>query len=150
MIEKRSLGLNEAQNLVNNILDHKSVSVKTPIAVAVVDSAGELVLFSRMDGVNMIGTLLAQNKAYTAALFGLETEGIEEKLVKAKLSLSQFTNDRFTPMGGGCPIKDKNGQVIGAIGVSGLPSPEEDHRVAKSAVQSVDPLEINDLRGEYL
>ncbi|MCL5411150.1 MAG: heme-binding protein [Patescibacteria group bacterium] len=133
MLEKRSLSLKEAEILIEAAMDNKLVSVKTPVAVAVVDESGSLIMFSRMDGVNGIGTTLSQNKAYTAALFGLETEGIEERLAKAKLSLLQFTNKRFTSVGGGYPIKDQNGQVIGALGVSGMVNPSDDRKVAKIA-----------------
>jgi uncharacterized protein GlcG (DUF336 family) len=89
-------------------------------SVAVVDAAGHLVAFVRMDGAGPQSAQIAQDKAYTAAGFGLPTAQWHEFMQQdAPLAGGAPTSiDRFVPYGGGVPIV-VDGHVVGGLGVSG-------------------------------
>lgn len=103
------------------------------VAVAVVDDAGRLKAFCAMDGAPLVSTALAQDKAYTAAAFGLPTDEWHPALEGAPaLLLGLNKAERFTVLGGGLPLRHA-GALIGGIGVSGA-SAEEDRAIAAAAL----------------
>jgi uncharacterized protein GlcG (DUF336 family) len=108
-----------------------------PIAVAVVDDAGVLKAFERMDGAPLLTVQIAQDKAYTAAGFGLTTDAWRDMLVGDRgLGLAApAAIARLVAIGGGAPI-DIEGLVVGGIGISGG-TPEQDSDVAAAAVARV-------------
>ncbi|WP_031470861.1 GlcG/HbpS family heme-binding protein [Sciscionella sediminilitoris] len=89
-------------------------------AVAVVDAGGNLLAFRRMDGAALQSTQIAQDKAYTAAGFGMPSAQWHEFMQQdAPLAMGAPDGiERFVPFGGGLPLT-LDGQVIGGIGVSG-------------------------------
>jgi uncharacterized protein GlcG (DUF336 family) len=90
------------------------------MVIAVVDEAGVLKAFSRMDGAALLSVQVAQDKAYTAAGFGLSTDGWHD-FIKNDPPLAAGATagiDRLVVFGGGYPIKAGD-QVVGGIGVSG-------------------------------
>ncbi|MBT2234233.1 heme-binding protein [Nonomuraea sp. NEAU-A123] len=89
-------------------------------AIAVVDAAGHLTAFIRMDGAPVMAAQVAQDKAYTAAGFGMSTEQWHEFIKDdAPLALGAPTGvDRLVAFGGGIPIT-VDGHIVGGIGVSG-------------------------------
>ncbi|HEX5190179.1 MAG TPA: heme-binding protein [Streptosporangiaceae bacterium] len=100
--------------------ERKAAEMGHPFVIAVVDDAGVLKAFSRMDGAALLSVQIAQDKAYTAAGFGLSTDGWHE-FVKddPPLALGATAGiDRLIVFGGGFPITI-DGQVVGGIGVSG-------------------------------
>lgn len=97
---------------------------------AVVDEGGHLLYLERLDGTFAAGAAVAQGKARTAALFQKPT-GFFEKLVNDGRT-AMVTVD-FTPLQGGVPVV-VDGQVIGAIGVSGAKSAAQDEELAQAAV----------------
>jgi uncharacterized protein GlcG (DUF336 family) len=98
----------------------KADEISVPMCVAVVDSAGTLKAFARMDGAPYLSVQIAQDKAYTAAGFRMATDAwydfIKDDHPLALGAPAQI--DRLVTFGGGYPLLDK-GEVIGAIGVSG-------------------------------
>ena len=100
--------------------ERKAAEMGHPFVIAVVDDSGVLKAFSRMDGAALLSVQIAQDKAYTAAGFGLSTDGWHE-FVKddPPLALGAAAGiDRLIVFGGGFPIMI-DGKIIGAIGVSG-------------------------------
>ncbi|GAA3526855.1 hypothetical protein GCM10022222_07300 [Amycolatopsis ultiminotia] len=95
-------------------------AAEQPSAIAVVDASGNLSAFARLDGAALQAAQLAQDKAYTAAGFGLPSGQWHEFLQQdAPLATGAPTGiDRFVPFGGGLPLSVA-GQVVGGIGVSG-------------------------------
>src|SRR6266480_5465014 len=99
-------------------------------------TAGNLKAFSRMDGASMPTIEIAQNKAYTA-LFGISTQDFfnfiqgDPSLLAGIPALS-----RVAAWGGGFPIK-VNGDIVGAIGVSGAPAVQNDVDRARAALALV-------------
>ena len=90
------------------------------MVIAIVDDGGVLKAFSRMDGAALLSVQVAQDKAYTAVGFGMPTHGWHD-FIKDDPPLADGAPtgiDRLVIFGGGYPIT-VDGQVVGAIGVSG-------------------------------
>jgi uncharacterized protein GlcG (DUF336 family) len=97
------------------------VAAGKPIAVAIVDASGNLIAFERSDGATPINVRAPIGKAYTAAVTARETEVLMERAKENPLAWqSVMIKDPgpFTLARGGVPFI-KNGEVVGAIGVSG-------------------------------
>lgn len=92
------------------------------VAVAIVDTAGDLVYFERMDHTQAGSTLVAQDKARTAARFKRTTKAFEDALVGGRQAILSLGT--VTPLEGGIPLV-ADGKIIGAIGVSGVTSPQD-------------------------
>ena len=88
-------------------------------AIAVVDSHGELIAFLRMDGCHLPPGQIAQNKAFTAARERTPSGAIGESSRTYPFPMTNYGDLRFTGWAGGLPVV-VDGQVIGAIGISGL------------------------------
>jgi glc operon protein GlcG len=88
------------------------------IAIAVVDDGGQLLLFHRLDGAKLVAIDIAMRKARTAVFFQQETKGLEEEVTKGGRTALLPIAD-FMPLEGGIPLI-VDGQVIGAVGVSGV------------------------------
>lgn len=115
----------DAKRVVDAIVD-KALQLKKAAVVAVTDAHGELIAFARMDGAPIASIRIAANKAWTAARDRKPTKDIGDKIRDPEKSfdIAFYGDDRFVGWGGGIPIW-KNGQVAGAIGVSGLSSAED-------------------------
>ncbi|HMJ45485.1 MAG TPA: heme-binding protein, partial [Pseudolabrys sp.] len=99
-----------------------------PSAIAVVDRAGDLLAFQRMDGVRPASADLAIEKARTAARLQRPTAEIEESINQGRTA---FVTANIMALRGGMPIR-VNGEVVGAVGVAGL-SKETDAGIATTA-----------------
>ena len=93
-------------------------------AVAVVDSHGELMAFLRTDGCPLPSIDNARNKAFTAARERVESSVIGEKSRTEQFAITNFGDLRYTGWGGGVPIVI-DGDVVGGVGVSGLPEAQD-------------------------
>jgi glc operon protein GlcG len=105
-----------------------------PSAIAVVDPAGDLLAFQRMDGVRPASADLAIGKARTAARLQRPTAEIEDNINHGRTA---FVTADVMALQGGVPIR-ANGIVVGAIGVAGL-SKETDTEIANAAAASLGP-----------
>jgi glc operon protein GlcG len=106
-----------------------------PSAIAVVDPAGDLLAFQRMDGVRPASADLAIEKARTAARLQRPTEEIEDNINRGRTA---FVTAGIAALRGGVPIR-VNDEVVGAIGVAGL-SMENDAGIANTAAAALSPL----------
>ena len=103
---------------------------------AVVDAGGNLLAFLRADGAFLHSIAIAQDKAYTAAGFGLSTSDLHEAVKEpAVLREGIARRDRLVLFGGGYPII-VDGEVVGGVGCSGG-SEEQDSICAKAGLQAV-------------
>jgi len=112
----------------------KAIAIKTQMCIAVVDSGGNLKAFTRMDDAWVGSIDISIKKAKTAVFFGMPTGSIG-KLSQPGGSLYgiEHSNDGLITFPGGLPIVDKDGVMIGAMGVSGS-SVENDHAVCEAGV----------------
>lgn len=93
-------------------------------AIAVCDSQGELLAFLRTDGCKLPSITIAMNKAFTAAREQKPSKEIGNSSREKQWPMTNFGDPRYTAWGGGVPIVYQ-GQVVGAVGVSGLPEEED-------------------------
>jgi glc operon protein GlcG len=93
-------------------------------AIAVADSQGELLAFLRTDGCKLPSINIAINKAFTAARESKPSRDIGESSRRQNYPMTNFGDLRYTAWGGGVPIFYK-GELVGAVGVSGLPEEED-------------------------
>jgi glc operon protein GlcG len=101
-------------------------------AIAVADAHGELIAFLRTDGCKLPSITIAMNKAFTAARERRPTRAVGAESRAAPFPMSNFGDLRYNAWGGGLPILHQ-GQVVGAVGVSGL-SEDEDIALAQLGV----------------
>ena len=102
--------------------------------IAVVDDGGNLMALERVDGTFAAGANIAIGKARTAALFQKPTRAFEEIIAKGRTAMVALTD--FTPLQGGVPIS-VDGQIVGAVGVSGAASAQQDEELAMTAAAAV-------------
>jgi uncharacterized protein GlcG (DUF336 family) len=132
VIKKHSISAELAQRMVDAAVA-KARELGVTENVAILDDGGNLKAFRRMDGAPILSIEMAQNKAYTA-LFGVSTQDFFN-LIQGDPSLLAGipTLARVAAWGGGFPIK-VNGEVVGAIGLSGAPAVQNDVDCARAAL----------------
>jgi glc operon protein GlcG len=94
-------------------------------AVAVVDSHGEVMALLRTDGCRLSCVNVAVNKAYTAARERGTSKALGEAAKREGFPVTNFGELRYVTWGGGVPVVAPDGEVIGAVGVSGLPEADD-------------------------
>lgn len=99
-------------------------------AVAVVDDGGHVLYLVRIDNTFPAGASVAVGKARTAAIFRMPTRNLEDAVKNGRLALVAVAE--MTPLAGGIPIVIE-GQVVGAVGVSGAANVQQDEDLAKIA-----------------
>jgi uncharacterized protein GlcG (DUF336 family) len=117
--------------------EKKAQEIGQPMNIAVVDAGANLVAFERMEGA-WIGSIdIAMNKAFTSRAFDIETKALAEHSQSGKqfFGIHVSNHGRIMVFAGGVPLK-KNGEVVGAVGVSGG-SGEQDHAVAEAAAAAL-------------
>jgi uncharacterized protein GlcG (DUF336 family) len=98
----------------------KAASMGVPVIIAVVDAGVHLKAFTRMDGAVLGSIDIALKKARTAALFQTNSEAVWEYCKPgAPAPALELTNGGLAPFGGGVPLRDGDGRLVGAVGVSG-------------------------------
>ena len=135
VVKKYSISSELAQKLVNAAMT-KAREIGVSENVAILDDGGNLKAFSRMDGAPLPSIEMAQNKAYTA-LFGISTQDFFNFIQGDPSLLAGIpTLSRIAAWGGGFPIK-VDGEIIGAIGLSGAPTVQNDEDCARAALALV-------------
>jgi uncharacterized protein GlcG (DUF336 family) len=114
-----------ARDLIAQAMAHAAESFKKPVCVSVCDATGLLLAFVRMDGAPVRSVAISQGKAYSAARMGVTTQAVLERLHRENIEIGYFCDPLLTALPGGSPLKDKEGVLRGAIGVSGLTSAED-------------------------
>ena len=112
--------------------EEKAQQLTAPSSLAVVNPAGDLILFEQMQGARPIGIDLAIDKARSAALFQLPTQTLEAAINTGRPAA--ITAEQIQ-MQGGVPIR-VGGAVVGAVGVSGFDK-ANDIEIAEAAAAAV-------------
>jgi len=118
-------GFAAAQHVLGKALELTGAKFQRPICVAVCDPSGALLAFARQDGAPLRSVLISQGKAYTAARMGVTTQAFHERIAREQLQSRDFCDDRLTAVAGGAPLKNSAGKIVGAAGISGLTSAED-------------------------
>lgn len=126
-----NLTYNEASKALNIAIE-KAKKMNIPVSIAVVDTGGHLVAFARLDSV--YGVIdFAVKKARTAVMFGVDSEIMGTIVSGADIHGYGMlnSNNGLLTIAGGVVIKNKDGNIIGAIASSGG-SPEQDKEIASA------------------
>jgi glc operon protein GlcG len=119
-----------AKAIVSAALSYARAHEAPGAAVAVVDSAGVLLYFDKLDGTFQNAAEISIGKARTAALFGKPTRAFEDIVNKGRYSMLALPAVApFTPLMGGVPIEIGH-HIAGAVGVSGAASAAQDDEIA--------------------
>lgn len=114
----------------------KAIELDTKMNVAICDAGGNLLMFERMDDAMLVSSSIAIDKAWTAAFGKMSTQDFFDVVnSEDELRLSFPHRPRLVLFGGGVPVK-VDGQVVGAVGVSGG-SAEQDAAVAQAGADAV-------------
>ena len=105
------------------------------MAVAIVDPAGDLVYFEKMDATQAGSVMVAVDKARSAARFKRPTKAFQDMLATGGDGLRVFALNGAVPVDGGVPIVI-DGKIVGAIGVSGGTS-AQDGQCARAGAEAV-------------
>ena len=136
MISEWTLSYADARNIVESISAEVAKRGKAAVIV-VADAHGELLALARMDGAPLSSLAIATNKAWSAARERKPSKdiGTAARDRDKGFDIGYFGDPKFTGWGGGVPVW-KEGKVVGAIAVSGLPQ-EEDIELATAAAERV-------------
>lgn len=124
----------EATQLIDQVVIQVK-KINKQVAIAVSGPEGELIAFLRMDEASPAASLIAHNKAYTAARDRKDTKLMGKFMLDNDRPPAFWGDKGITGFGGGVTVRQKD-KVIGGIGVSGL-SEEEDERIAYAAIKMV-------------
>jgi glc operon protein GlcG len=121
----KTIDHSEARRAVDLIVERASQMQKAA-AIAVADAHGDLISFARMDGAPVSSIRIAMNKAWTAARERKPTREIGDKVKHPDKGhdIAYYGDPNYVGWGGGIPVW-KNGEVVGAVAVSGLSSDED-------------------------
>jgi glc operon protein GlcG len=132
---KQTLTLDGAKKAADAAVAYAKSNGAPGSAIAVVDDGGHLLYFVRLDGTFTASPNISIGKAKTAVLFKKPTKDFEDIINKGRFAMTALPPE-FTPLQGGVPIK-LGDQIIGAIGVSGAKSAQQDEEVAKAGAAAV-------------
>ena len=134
LLDAKVIGMDAARTMMT-AAEAEATRNGWPVAIAIVDAAGELILFHKLDGTQSASIDIAIGKASTAARLRRPTKALEDAIASGRMALAAV--DGILPLEGGVPIV-VDGQVIGAIGVSGVTS-QQDAQVAEAGVAALRP-----------
>jgi glc operon protein GlcG len=136
-VKQETLTLEGARHAADAAIAYARQHGAPGAAVAVVDAGGHPMYLERLDGTFAAGAEISIGKARTAVMFKRPTRGIEETINKGRTAMTPLASVTwFTPLQGGVPIQSGD-QIVGAIGVSGASSAQQDEEVAIAGAQSV-------------
>ncbi len=135
-----AITLDQADRLIDAILARGSELDCRPLSVIVVEPGCKVKAFKKEDGSSMIRFEMAYGKAYAALAMGRASKLVkvraEEKPIFMRYLLSA-SNDQIFPEGGGLQIRNAEGEVIGAVGVTG-DTEDRDEELAVHGIHAVD------------
>lgn len=130
----QSITLDTAKELIN-AAERRAEEIDNPMVIAVANSEGNLIAQHRMDDAWLASVSISRNKAYTSAALDMPTHELAEPSEPGNSLYGLQTTDegRIVIFGGGYPLTDEDGDVVGAFGVSGG-AVEQDMEVAQAGV----------------
>lgn len=135
MYDKPMLSLEQAQAAVAAMFaDYNNEPNRRKVDMAVVDDSGNLLAYARMD--RCLRPTFAIRKAYTSAVRGMDTLAFAEQISNQNRSIESFGDPQLIAIPGGVVVL-KDGAVVGAIGVGGLPSGIDDESIAKAGLAAL-------------
>jgi len=127
--EKKGITLEGARKVIAAARAEAKAKNAPGAVIAVVDEGGNVVAVERLDGTFAAGGLISIGKARTSALFQRPTSVFENIINKGRTAMTALPDAFFTPLQGGVPIT-VDGKIVGAVGVSGAASAQQDEELA--------------------
>ncbi|GLK72617.1 heme-binding protein [Ancylobacter dichloromethanicus] len=131
-----SLSLDAAQTILSTALDHCRAGHFKPMAVVVLDARGAVKVSAAEDGTSLKRFEVAHGKAYGALALGMGSRSIFKRAKEQAFFVASVTSvvgGALVPVPGGVLIRDAAGEVIGAVGISGDTS-ENDEAAAGAGI----------------
>jgi len=135
-IADNQLKLDQVQAAMKAMMDKARGTSDTPVCMAIVDAAGNLEAFAKMDNARLFTRRHALRKAYSAAVLGTNTSAWGESMANIGHSVSENGDPMITYEQGGVVIV-KNGAILGGIGVGGLRGHNADEDLGKVALEAM-------------
>jgi uncharacterized protein GlcG (DUF336 family) len=132
------LTLNKAKKIIATAFKAAAEQNLKPLAIAVVDQGGHVVAFERQDGAPVGRFEVARNKAFGCIVMGeggTALEAMDKRAPTFTASLAAAYDGKFLASVGGVLMRDKKGQIIGAVGVTGDTS-EKDAEVGLIGIEA--------------
>ena len=140
--DKRALTIEGAKKVIAGAVAEAKKKNAPGGVIAVVDDGGNLIALERMDHTFAAGANISIGKARTAALFKKPTKVFEDIVNKGRTTMVAL-ND-FTPLQGGVPI-EWEGKIVGAVGVSGAASAQQDEELAIAGANALESMDITSM-----
>ncbi len=135
--DKKTLTLDGAKKVIEATkAEAKRLNAPSGV-IAVVDDGGNLMALERLDGTFAAGANISIGKARTAALFKRPTKAFEDIIKNGRTAMVALPDSFFTPLQGGIPI-NVDGQIVGAVGVSGAASAQQDEDLAIAGAKALE------------
>jgi uncharacterized protein GlcG (DUF336 family) len=137
MYNKPMISLEQAQAAIKAMVDdYNKDTNRRNVDMAVVDDAGNLLAYARMDG--CLRPTYATRKAYTSAIRSMDTLAFAEQLKTQGRAIESFGDANLIALPGGVVVTNPaDGAVLGGIGVGGLPSGLDDEAISKAGLKAL-------------
>ncbi len=138
----KTLNLKIANQIIEAALAKARAMELPPMGCAVLDPGGHLKAFQGEDGLAFVRVHVCQAKAWGSLGIGVDSDKIAERYVAGGPNpgfinaLNAMTGGKVVPLAGGVLIRNSDGEIVGAVGVSGA-KPEEDEICARAGIESV-------------
>ena len=129
------LTLQQANNLIEEVIHTARKKEMPPIAVAVIDSGGHLKAFQRQDGVSFLRVQISQAKAWGALGMGSNSDTFADRYNQDDLqrgfinAVNAMTGGQLIPLPGGVLVRNTEGEIIAAVGAAGGASNDDEECV---------------------
>jgi uncharacterized protein GlcG (DUF336 family) len=128
--------MENVQAAMRTMIDKAMETPNEPVAMAIVDAAGNLEAYAKLDNLRIFSRRHAIRKAYTAAVLGLDTGTNAQRLHAQGRSIGEMGDPNLTHGQGGLVIM-KDGVILGGIGVGGYPSGQADEDLSRVGLEAM-------------
>jgi uncharacterized protein GlcG (DUF336 family) len=133
-----ALPLEKARQIIDAAFARGAELKLRPLGVSVLDAGGHLVAFQRQDGASFLRPQMSAGKAYGALAIGMggrRVESFAKERPHLMAGVSDVSGGRILPVVGGVLIRDGSGAILGAVGVSG-DSSDNDEAAAIAGIEA--------------
>ena len=131
-----SLKFEQVRAAMKAMIDKAMEAPTEPVAIAIVDAAGNLEAYAKMDNLRIFSRRHAIRKAYTSAVMGVDSGANAQRLHGQGRSISEMGDPNMTFGQGGLVIM-KDGVILGGIGVGGYPSGQRDEDLSRAGLEAM-------------
>ena len=130
------LTMKQVQSAMNAMVAKAMQTPDEPVAIAIVDAAGNLEAYAKMDNLRIFSRRHALRKAYTSAVLGMDSGANAVRLHGQGRSISEMGDPQMTYGQGGLVIME-DGVILGGIGVGGYPSGQADEDLSRVGLEAM-------------